>query len=193
MIVKPEHQQSAEQLFRDTGLNITSEGRRHLGAAIGQKSFVKEYMTEKVSNWVKELTKVASIATTHPQEAYAALTHGLTSKWTYFMRTIPNIADTLKPLEDVIRLKLIPAITGRLGIIDLERDLFSLPACLGGLNIPNPQIRAPSEYDASVKVTSVLVEAIHQQSEQLDYSMVVHQKNTKSQVTKEKRESQFYP
>ena len=85
---------------------------------------------------------------------------------------ISNIADTLKPLEDVIRLKLIPAITGRLGISNLERDLFSLPARLGGLNIPNPQIRAPSEYDASVKVTSALVEAVRQKSGKLDYSMV---------------------
>ncbi len=30
--------------FRDTGVNITSEGRRHLGAAIGSSSFVEDYM-----------------------------------------------------------------------------------------------------------------------------------------------------
>ena len=50
LIVKPEHQQSTEQLFRDTGVNITLEGKRYLGAAIGQKSFVEDYMTEKGSN-----------------------------------------------------------------------------------------------------------------------------------------------
>ena len=50
LIVKPKHQQSTEQLFRDTGVNITLEGKRHLGEGIGQKSFVKEYMTEIGSN-----------------------------------------------------------------------------------------------------------------------------------------------
>ena len=49
LIVKPEHQQSAEQLFRDSGVNITSEGRRHLGAAIGQKSFTSERIHDRKS------------------------------------------------------------------------------------------------------------------------------------------------
>ena len=170
LIVKPDHLQSAQEMFRDTGVSITSEGRRHLGAAIGRRSFVEDYMNEKVNNWVGEVTKLASIATTHPQEAYAALTHGLTSKWTYFMRTIPNIANLLQPLEDTIRYRLIPAITGKSAISDLERDLFSLPTRLGGLNIPNTTTISSKEYDASMKVTAALVEAICQQTGQHDYS-----------------------
>ena len=100
---------------------------------------------------IGEVTKLVSIATTHPQEAYAALTHGLTGKWVYLMRTIPEIADMLKPLEDAIRLKLIPAITGKLGVSDLMRNLFTLPARLGGLNIPNPSTMSSKEYESSVK------------------------------------------
>ncbi len=191
LIVKPDHLSAAQEIFRDTGVNITSEGRRHLGAAIGSASFVKDYMNEKVKTWVEEVTKLASIATTHPQEAYAALTHGLTSKWTYFMRTIPNINNLLQPLEDAIRLRLIPAITGKSAINDLERDLFSLPTRLGGLNIPNPMKISPKEYDASVKVTAALVEAINQQTGLFDHPMIVDQTNSTSEVRKEKRKTQL--
>ena len=147
-------------------------------------------MKEKVENWIGEVKRLASIATTHPQEAYAALTHGLTGKWVYFMRTIPNIADMLKPLEDAIRLKLIPAITGKSGINDLTRDLFALPVRLGGLNILNPSTMSSKEYDASVKVTAVLVEVICQQSGHPDNSTVAQQICSKSVVRKEKREAQ---
>ncbi len=148
-------------------------------------------MNDKIKIWVEEVTKLSSIATTHPQEAYAALTHGLTSKWTYFMRTIPNINNLLQPLEDAIRLRLIPAITGKPAINDLERDLFALPTRLGGLNIPNPTNISSKEYDASIKVTGALVKAINQQTGLLDHSVTVDQVNSTSEVRKEKREKQL--
>ena len=70
-------------------------------------SFAEKYiMNQKVKELVDVVIKLASIATIYPQEAYAALTHGLTSKWTYFMRTIPNINHLLQPLEDSIRHRL---------------------------------------------------------------------------------------
>ena len=69
----------------------------------------------------------------------------------------------------------------------MERDLFSR---LGGLNIPNPSAIASKEYEASLKVTAALVKAVCQQSGQLDYSTVVQQMNSKSEVRKEKKEIQ---
>ena len=113
LIVKSDHFLSAQECFCNTGVNITSEGRRHLGAALGKTTFAEKYMKEKVEKWVSEVKTLASVATTHPQEAYSALTHGLTSKWTYSMRTILNTSHMLKPLENTIRLQLIPAITGK--------------------------------------------------------------------------------
>ena len=62
---------------------------RHLGAAIGSKSFINDYMKEKVTQWVNEVNQLATIAATHPQASYAAFTHSSINKWTYFMRTIP--------------------------------------------------------------------------------------------------------
>ena len=68
--------------------------------------------------------------------------------------------------------------------------MFSIPARLDGLIIPNPSAIASKEYEASLKVTAALVEAVCQQSGQLDYSTVVQQMNSKSEVRKEKREVQ---
>ena len=63
---------------------------------------------------------------------YAAHTHGFISKWNYLLRTIPDISDLLQPLEDAIRLRFLPALTGKTGFCNWERDLLELPARLGG-------------------------------------------------------------
>ena len=73
-----------------------------------------------------------------PQAVYAALTHGLTAKWTFIMRTIPDIEDEMQPLEDAIWYSFLPAFTGRQAFSDTKRDLLALPARHGGLGISNP-------------------------------------------------------
>ncbi|MDA8031675.1 MAG: hypothetical protein MPK62_11245, partial [Alphaproteobacteria bacterium] len=60
-------------------MQITVEGQRHLGAALGTLSFTETFVTGKVSKWVRELKQLTEIASTKPQAAYAALTHGLVS------------------------------------------------------------------------------------------------------------------
>ena len=49
----------------------------------------------------KELEHLSDIATTQPQAAYTAFTHGIKSKWIYLARTTPNIDHLLAPLEEV--------------------------------------------------------------------------------------------
>ena len=51
-----------KRLFADTNIKITSEGKRHLGAAIGNNNFRKEYATEKVSKWCKEIEQLSIYA-----------------------------------------------------------------------------------------------------------------------------------
>ena len=51
---------------------------------------------------------------------YSVFTFGLVHKWGYFQRTIPDTAELYQPLEDAIRTKLIPSLTGR-SCSDLER------------------------------------------------------------------------
>ena len=48
LIVKEEHIEQATHLFEGTGIQITKEGQRHLGAALGTQTFIEKYITEKV-------------------------------------------------------------------------------------------------------------------------------------------------
>ena len=103
---------------------------------------------------------ISHIATTQPHAAYSALTHGLVHKWSYLARTVPDITRLFQPLEDVIRTKFIPCLTGRAPPNDLERNLLSLPPRLGGLGIPNPIITSDTEYTASRSVCKPLYNLI---------------------------------
>ena len=47
---------------------------------------------------------------------------------------------------------------------DIERNLFALPCCLGGIGVANPMRLANSEYLASVQVTKPLTDLIMQQN-----------------------------
>ena len=75
------------------------------------------------------------------------------------MRTVEATQQLLQP-EDAIRQLLLPAITSKSDISDMERDLIALPACLGGLGIPNPTALSPTELKASLQVTAPLLDAI---------------------------------
>ena len=76
LIVKPHFFEQAKEVLKNSGLQITTQGRRHLGAVVGSEEFKKEFVTEKVAKWIDELTKLTKIAQTEPHVAYAAYTHG---------------------------------------------------------------------------------------------------------------------
>ena len=105
--------EEATALFQGTGVSITVEGKRHLGAAIGTHSFVEKYVQRKVSGWVRDVERLSSIAITQPHAANAAFTQGLTSKWIYLARTIADIEDLFQTLEDAIRQRFLPSLTGQ--------------------------------------------------------------------------------
>ncbi len=163
LIVKNEHLETAEQAFRGTSIQVTTEGRRHLGSALGSSAFVESYVTTQVSEWCRQLKTLSSIALSHPQEAYCAFTHGLKGKWSYLTRTTPGIGDLLQPLEKILREDFIPAITGRPCPGDLERELLSLPPRLGGLGITDPSTRT-EDYRFSLEVTAPLIALVTLQS-----------------------------
>ena len=95
LVVKQKHEEAARRLFRDTDVNISIEGKRHLGAALGSRKFTEEYVTNKVQGWVQEITRLAKVATTQPHAACAAFTHGLSGRWSYLSRMITDIHDLL--------------------------------------------------------------------------------------------------
>ena len=42
LIVKPEKEQAAKEIFSEIAINITTEGRKHLRAALGSRDFLEE-------------------------------------------------------------------------------------------------------------------------------------------------------
>ena len=101
----------AEEIFKKTGVQITCEGKRHLGAALGSKGFKKEFISKKVGDWVNQVTHIFQVkhtflkdiellsilAESQPQLSYAAFTKGLAHRWLYYMRTLEDISEEFKP------------------------------------------------------------------------------------------------
>ena len=61
LVVKPEKLKK-NNVFAGTGINITTEGRKHLGVALGQRSYLEEYVGSKVKEWTSEITLLAEFA-----------------------------------------------------------------------------------------------------------------------------------
>ena len=108
---------------------------------------------------------MSSIATSQPHAAYRAFTHGLAGKWAYIARTIPNVESLFKPLEDIIRKRFLPSITGQNAFGDNEWDLMTLPTRLGRLGIADPSKQTTSQHTACGNITAPLVELIVNRSE----------------------------
>ena len=53
LVVKPEKEGRAKEMFAGTGINITTEGRKHLGAALGSRSYLEHYVGGKAEDWEK--------------------------------------------------------------------------------------------------------------------------------------------
>ena len=190
LIVKEESYVHAQEVFRGSGVSITKEGKRHLGAAIGNDAFKEEYVREKVATWVEEVKRLTLIAESQPHAAYAAFTHGLASKWTFLARTIPDISNLFQPLEDVIRQRFLPVLTGQSPFSDSIRDLMVLPTRLGGLGIENPVMQATKKRDTSCKVTAPLVNLIVEQSKDFPMEALEEQTRVKYDVSQAGRQAQ---
>ena len=185
LIVKPDKENVARELFNGTNIKITSTGACHLEATVGSEEFKEEYVKMKVEEMTMELKKLSKIGETEPHAAYAAFTHGWKHKWTYLSRTIADIGELMRPLENCIRYSFIPAITNGHKCNDEERLILTLPPRLGGLGIPNPVTSADQEYNNSLKVTSALAERIITQEQWNDVDEQ-NIKEIKSKISKER-------
>ena len=58
----------AEQIFGEK-VNITTEGKRHLGAVIGSKEYKDQYCRDKVQGWVRDFLSLAEITKNKPHAA----------------------------------------------------------------------------------------------------------------------------
>ena len=171
LIVKQQHLQYAQETFSSTGIQITTEGRRQLGAVIGTDEYKKHYISSLVDSWIGELDILSKIAKIEPHAAYAAFTHGLQHRYTYAMRTIPNISDDLKRLDYAVDEFIIAILCGYKFNV-LERTLFSLPVRFGGLGIIIPSQTCDIQYENSRQITHELTNEVKKQqhSSEIDHN-----------------------
>ena len=166
LIVKEHMKIYADQLFKGTGVKISTSGEKHLGATIGSKKFRKEYISKKVQSWIEDVQELSRIAKDEPQAAYSCYVNAISRRWSYFQRTIPDISDEFQPLEDEISSNFIPALLGR-QVDPIHRDILSLPVRYGGLGILNPVETADQEFNASTFITKRLTKIIKDQESSL--------------------------
>ena len=186
LIVKDAQLSDAHAIFQGSGIPITSED---LGAAIGSESFVHSYVSEKVSEWITEIELLSQISLTQPHSAYAAFTHGLSSKWTYLSKTISNIKPLLQPF-DAINKSFLPCLTDQNTFSCQLRYLLALLSRLGGLSIIKLVDQSQLIFDHSTRLTRPLVDLILQQSTSLPFEVIEAQSTARYEIHQEQRQSQ---
>ena len=76
----------ATEVFTNIDIQITSSGKRHLGAVIGTTNYKEEYINEKIIMWLSEIRgMLCQIAKSEPQSAYICFTTGLKHKIDYVL------------------------------------------------------------------------------------------------------------
>ena len=166
-----------------TQINVTVEGRKHLGAAIGSEEYKTKFMKAKIIEWVDEIRNLSQIAKIDPHAAYSAFTHGLRHRYTYTFRTIPNIKHLLQPLADEIKDNFLPSLTNNHLCSEDERKLLPLPPKMGGLGIIIPTEIADKEFQNSDELTKLLQKNIIDQNQ---IYIPVDSKKLKNKIRAEK-------
>ena len=105
---------------------------------------------------MEEINLLVDIAVTEPQAAYRCYISGYQHRFTYFLRTIPGIEKHLQPVEEIIKHRHIPAITGGHLVNENEGMLMSLPPKFGGLGIRIITGMGQQEYRNSKQMTNKL-------------------------------------
>jgi hypothetical protein len=73
LVVRQNGYEEAVKVFEDTGVHITTNGKRYLGSTIGTSSFKEEYAQIKMDEWKKKLQNLVEVAATQPQAVYTQL------------------------------------------------------------------------------------------------------------------------
>ena len=98
LIVKENMMEKTKQLFKNSGIKITSSGKRYFGAVLCSTDFRRSFVSNIVENWTKEIKLLSDIA-----KSDSTFVHGIKHKFNYIMRTISDIKCYLVPLEETIR------------------------------------------------------------------------------------------
>ena len=134
-VIKQNYKEYARRKSGESNIKTTTEGTGHLVTVLGAVSFKEGYIRNKVLSWKNQLQVLSKIAEIKPQAAYSLYIYifELKHKFTFFLRTVPEIAGCLLPIEETLKSRFIPAITGDYICSHAEIALLSLPVKFGGL------------------------------------------------------------
>lgn len=175
-MVKADFLDEAHDLFDDLKVNVVTS-HRLLGGVVGESSECLQYVKGRVEDWSFMVERLSVIAKDQPQAAYAAFTRAVQNKWLYLQRVVPDCASLFLVLEHKIASDLLPSIFG-CEISPAERNIFSLPTRLGGLNIINPSESCDHSHSLSRRSADVIVNSLKLHT---DFDPVAHS-NTLSLV-----------
>jgi len=164
LVVKEHRLAEAEAAFEGTGIQVSSLGGRYLGCNTFKEAFVEN----KVKQWTSKLEHLADIVASQPHAAYAALNFSIKHRWFFPVRTTKDTSASLQPVEDAIRHKVLPALTGKQAISNAERKPFALPIKLRGLGISILPDAASHEISNSIAVTEPPGE-VHPEAERREW------------------------
>ena len=91
---------------------------------------------------------------------YVRMMFGFKHKFTFLLRTVPDIVDYLLPIEETLGSHFIPAITGCHTCSDAEKALLALPVKFGGLGLQNLCEVANTKLLNSTEITRELYENV---------------------------------
>ena len=96
----------------------------------------------------------------------------------------------MKRLEDALSCLLIPTLTGQSPPLNSNREIFSLPARLGGLGIRNPSSQASFEFSASQRVCHLIVSRILAGKVEYEYECICLHAVVKPDIRRERMEKE---
>ena len=73
LTTKPEREEAARSTFDETAINMSTQDQKHLGAALGSRTYREEYVNGKVEDCVDQVTKLAEFATSQPPTLLCSL------------------------------------------------------------------------------------------------------------------------
>ena len=84
LIAKSNSSKDAKTILTDTNINITADGKKHLGAVVGSDTCKAQYIENLVNDWNTKLKLLSTIAEMQPQAAYLAFVSGFRGKLKLF-------------------------------------------------------------------------------------------------------------
>ena len=87
---------------------------------------------------------------------------GFTHKFTYFMQTVPDISSLLRPLDNAVD-EFIKILFNNYDFNAIERKLWSLLVCMGGMGLVIPSDIADDQYTNSRMINKQLTAKVLKQ------------------------------